>query len=402
MQQSILKKVLPILRYGLLLAAVVYLVSVVPWYDTVLLKSGARVRLVAETDAGVEVVRDGALEVLAWEQVAVERGIEQEIPQITYGIRGIFGRTDARLFVLAIVLFFPVPLLQSMRLVWMLAMQDVRMSYWNAIKLSYAGNFFNFALPGTLGGDVVKAYYITRFTHHKTEAVTTVVLDRVVGLMGLTTIATITFFIGWAQIDWDPTYRNSLAAGLAIVWGGLIVGAIVVFSGRLRHLLKLSAIGKRLPASEQVMRIGRATVAMRRHKGLVAASLGVTLVLQMFVVFAAFVMARALGMEGHFSLYFIFVPLGFLIAAIPVSPPMAIGVMEAAYVQFFCWNGLNPVSEAVAFALANRLTQLVWALPGGLVPLLGLHLPSKDELARMEAALAEPEDTAGESAPAQG
>jgi hypothetical protein len=38
----------------------------------------------------------------------------------------------------------------------------------------------------------------------------------------------------------------------------------------------------------------------------------------------------------------------------------------------------------VAFALANRLTQLVWAVPGVLVPLLGAHLPSQAELKALE------------------
>lgn len=42
------------------------------------------------------------------------------------------------------------------------------------------------------------------------------------------------------------------------------------------------------------------------------------------------------------------------------------------------------MSAAVTFALANRLTQFVWALPGVLVPLLGAHLPSQEELRELE------------------
>ena len=71
-------------------------------------------------------------------------------------------------------------------------------------------------------------------------------------------------------------------------------------------------------------------------------------------------------------------------AAIPVSPPQGIGVMEWVYVLFFARGGLNAKSAALAFALANRLTQLVWALPGILVPLLGAHVPSHAELEALE------------------
>ena len=77
---------------------------------------------------------------------------------------------------------------------------------------------------------------------------------------------------------------------------------------------------------------------------------------------------------------------GFPIAAIPINPPRGVGVMESAYILFFATAGYATNQQAFAFALAVRLIALVWALPGVLVPLLGAHLPSKAELAEMEAA----------------
>lgn len=390
MKRRVARWLMPILRYGLCLLAIAYLVHTVSWRDSVALTTnpGERFRLLEErTDAAgvpteLVIERNGQSETVPWSQVKLIG--DDKIPDIRYGIAGVVTRMSFGRALLAILIFLPVPLLQSIRLVWMLAIQDVRLSYWNAIKFSYAGNFFNFALPGTTGGDVIKAYYITRFTHHKTEAVTTVFIDRAVGLSGLMVLASLMFFFAWNRIDWEPAYRNSLAAGLALIWVGLFVGMIFVFSKRLRYLIKLPQLAARLPASDQLLRIGRATIAIRHHKALLALSLLNTLILQLIVMIAAYVMSLALGMSGDFTLYFIFVPIGFLIAAIPISPPQAFGVMEAAYIKFFTIGGLNHASSAVAFALANRLTQLVWALPGVLVPLLGAHLPSKDELHAFE------------------
>jgi len=373
---------MPILRYGLCAAAILYLIHIVPWNDHVTLNDAAktRVRLLEEHDNELVIERDGERETVTWEQVYHQDGV----PAVAYGISGVVRRTAIGKALLAILIFLPVPVLQSIRLVWMLAVQDVHLSYWNAFKLTYAGNFFNFALPGTVGGDMIKAYYVTRFTRRKTEAVTTVFLDRIVGLSGLMILASVTFLFAWRRIEWSPTYRNTLAIALALVWGGLAVGCIFILSRRLRHLIKLPELAEKLPGASQILRIGRATVAMRQRKRFVLLSLLNTLILQLFVVLAACQMARALDMQGHFALFFIFVPLGFVLGAVPFLPPMAFGVMEAAYVQFFCWGGLNPSSAAVAFALANRLTQLVWALPGVLVPLLGAHLPSQAELQALE------------------
>jgi uncharacterized protein (TIRG00374 family) len=274
----------------------------------------------------------------------------------------------------------------------MLAIQGVRLSFWTATKLTFVGNFFNFALPGTTGGDLIKAYYLTRYTHLKTEAVTTVFLDRAIGLFGLILLAGAAILL-----TRDPHQFAHLTAVLAIICGALAAGGIVVFSRRLRQALRLRELAARLPMGEQLLRVGRATVAMRQHKLLVGLSLLMTFALQAVVMVSAAIMAWALRMQGEMSYYFIYVSIGFLIAAIPISPPQAFGVMEYFYVLFFAQGELNnDASQAVALALAIRLIQLVWALPGILVPLLGAHLPRKAELERLEAeAAASPSPAVG-------
>jgi uncharacterized protein (TIRG00374 family) len=256
--------------------------------------------------------------------------------------------------------------------------------YWNAVKLTFAGNFFNFALPGTTGGDLVKAYYISHYTHLKTEVVTTVFLDRAIGLLGIVFLA-----VAGIVLTWNPARFGYEMFVLGLLLLGLAAGSLVVFSSRMRRALHLSALASRLPGGEQLLRIGRATVAMRQHKAKVAIAMGVTLVLQSIAMVSAAVMAWALGMEptglSGLLYYFIYVSIGFLVAAIP-STPQAFGVMEFFYVQFFTQNGLNTASQALALALAVRLIQLVWAIPGVLVPLLGAHLPSAAELAQLESA----------------
>ena len=378
--------VLQLTRLALCLAAIVFIVYAVTWHDYATLAGPGKqvVRVLSQDEAAgtIDVELNGQRTTLAVTPANIDF-INGEIPNIRPGILSVVRRMDLMFGLLAILIFLPVPILQSIRLVWMLAVQDVKLSYWNATKLSYAGNFFNFAMPGMVGGDLIKAYYITRFTHRKTEAVTIVFLDRVIGLLGLVILSTITMMIAWNRIDWPPAYRHTVAVILIGFWSGLILGCIVLFSGRLRKLFRFSELAQRLPGSDQILRIGRAAVSMRRHKWLVFISLLNTLVLQLICVVAAHVMARALHMQGHYSLYYMCVPLGFLIGAFPFTPPQAFGVMEGAYIIFFSTNGLNPTSSAVAFALANRLTQLIWSIPGVLVPMLGAHLPSQTELAEL-------------------
>jgi hypothetical protein len=374
--------VLSLLRYGLCIVALAWLYRTVDWYDYVRLDDAekTRVRLVGEQDGGFVVIRDGGRITIPSSAVAhvVVDGVSR--PDIDRGIAGVIARTDLNSALLALAIFLPVPFLSAVRLVWMLAIQSVRLRLWNSVKLTFVGNFFNFALPGSTGGDLIKAYYITRFTDRKTEAVTTVFLDRVVGLLSLVIMAG--FMILFTA---DPQHYRRLGLILGLVSAGLAVGAVFVFSRRLRHAIGLPQLAEKLPMGHQLLRIGRTLVAMRSHKGLVLLALGITFALQTIALISFCVFAAALGMEGGFARFFIYIAIGFLFAAIPIAPPQAIGVLEWWYIQSFARGGLNSDSQAVALALAVRVIQLIWALPGVLVPMLGAHLPSESDLAQLDA-----------------
>src|ERR1017187_9966737 len=64
--------------------------------------------------------------------------------------------------------------------------QGLELSLARATRISLVAQFFNSFLLGSTGGDLIKAYYAARETHHKkTEAVTTVFVDRLVGLWSM-------------------------------------------------------------------------------------------------------------------------------------------------------------------------------------------------------------------------
>jgi uncharacterized protein (TIRG00374 family) len=370
------------LRIGLCLAAVAYLWLNVRWNDYVRLESrnGPLVRLVGQSDGQFRVIRDGQTVSVPASEVFHDEVKGQRVPEIEYGIRTLLQQMDGMQAFWAIMLFLPVPLMSAVRLVWMMRVQKVHLSLWDSTKLTFAGNFFNFAMPGGMtGGDVIKAYYVTRFTKHKTEAVTTIFLDRVIGLTGLVLMAGAVILF-----TRDPSHFAQLTLPLAAIVVGLVASCAVIYSRRVREALRLRQIVERLPLAGQLRRIGQATLAMRHHKLLVFASLLITFTLQAIVIVSASIMARAMGMQGSFDYFFIYIAIGFLIAAVPISPPQAIGVMESFYVWCFTADGLNTASQAFALAVAVRLIQLVWAVPGVLVPLLGAHLPRRAELLELE------------------
>jgi len=292
-------------------------------------------------------------------------------------LKAIWLKADQRLLVAGVLAFGPAPVLIAFRLKLLLAVHNVRLSVWQAIKVTFAGNFIINTLPvGTTGGDSAKAYYIARDTVHKHEAVTTVFFDRVIGVVGLVLLAGGAVLANW---------RNPAFAGWGRIIGlfalGLAVGSGIYYSRSMRQLLRIDQIMARLPLSAHLQRIDRSVLAFREVPGCVLACLALSVVLQLICIVSLFLAGWALGLVGtppvaSFGVYVGFMPIGLLAGAQPL------GGMEVTFsVLLADIAGLGTSAAAVSLALFGRLIQLVWALPGMVVVLRARpDLVAADEL----------------------
>ncbi|MBN1347613.1 MAG: flippase-like domain-containing protein [Phycisphaerae bacterium] len=295
--------------------------------------------------------------------------------QLTSGdVTTSLSQMDARLVIAAALIWSPIYLICSWRLKVVMGTQDIHMTFWEAVKLTYAGSFLNFAMPGSTGGDLYKAYCITRLTHKKTEAVAAVFLDRVIGLSSLVVIGGLMSVVGWA-VGLDIGWAARVIGGLLLA---MIVGAGLFFSHTVRGLIRYDKILERLPFGNQLRRIDGAVFILRAQKRKVAKALGLTILLQLLAIIALIAVAKSLRMNTDSSVpYLVYLPLGFVIRAVPISI-QGIGPMDGCFKLFFVDSGLGDQAKVQILALAVRLLDLVWALPGALVLLTGRELPPKD------------------------
>jgi uncharacterized protein (TIRG00374 family) len=281
------------------------------------------------------------------------------------------AKSNKLLILLGILTFGPAPVIISVRLKWLLAVHDIHLTFWQAVKVTFAGNFVIWTLPvGTPGGDSVKAYYVARETPHKHEAVTTVFFDRVIGVLGLVLISGVVVLLNW---------NNEAFASWGRIIGVLIlllfVGGGIYFSHGMRKLFRLDWILTRLPFTHHLQRIDQAVLAFRQHAGRVLVCLLLSWVLQGMVVVSVFLCGWALGLIGDKPLGDLLVYLGYTPICL-LAGVLPIGVMENLFKELLVDQGHlgDPATaQAAAYSLSvlNRLIQLLWALPGGLVVLRG-------------------------------
>lgn len=374
------KRLLNVLRIVLSIVFIAWALKGVSLHDRVAItapeaEDGVHVyRLLAEDSQSVTVRRpDGTEQSFPRTSVAAD---EDGSERIERGLATALGQSNLSIIGLAFLVFAPVPFIQSLRFKLMLAAQEIHLTYWECVKLSFGGNFLNFVfLLGTTAGDVFKAYYTALHTDRKTEAVTTILLDRFVGLFGLLVVAIATMFVGS-----DNPLLGDLRVFALLIIGVFALGAIVVTSRRLRALAPTRFLS-RLPGWEQIRRAHGATDRLLRHKPMLAGSVLLAIVLQFIAVGAGVICAYGLHMDFTGSKrwdYFAYIGSGHVVAAVPITP-QGLGTMEVAYKKFFLGE-YGSLSQLLCLALWLRLLQFAWSLPGALVTLLGSVRPRELQL----------------------
>jgi hypothetical protein len=110
-----------------------------------------------------------------------------------------------------------------------------------------------------------------------------------------------------------------------------------------------------------------------------------------FVAFVA-LMGMSLSMSAGPMEYFLYVPLIYIIGAIPLTPG-GVGWVENWYLRFF-EGPLCGASTILVLALLARLVPMLWGLPGAIVAVTGPRVP-RSEVIEAELAAAEAQEARG-------
>lgn len=376
MKRGTRKAVFNVLRIALCLAALWIVVQGVTIRDHMTLKDKTvLIGSVTPDPVSADVFHfespDGQRQAVQRRKIEVDENGE---PLIAYGLLSAWSGSAKGLLLLAILIHFPVVLPQALRFQLLLRAQNIVVGYWECVKLSLAGNFLNFATPlGSNAGDVFKAYFVSLHTDRKTEAATTVVLDRIVGLGSLLLV------VGVITTFSPPDNRLGEFSPyvLLVLAIGAVSGLIYLSPMARRHLVPRAWLA-RLPMYDQLQRIDNTARALVKRKGVLVGAVLLTVLLQGVAIGAYFTVAAGVGLDAKASNaleYYTYFYTGVLIQALPITP-QGLGTVELAYRFFFAPFG-SP-AQIIFMAASIRIIVLICALPGLFITLIGAYKPQKD------------------------
>jgi uncharacterized protein (TIRG00374 family) len=223
--------------------------------------------------------------------------------------------------------------------------------YREAFSLSMIGLLFTVVIPGSVGGDVIKAYYVgTRVPNRRAHAFTTILMDRYLGLLSLLTL-------GAAGVCWN--YRiiltNKIMTTLAMFvvlgfLGGTLALMVAVLFSRQVTALSRRFVG-RLPLASHAVKCFEALEAFRARPSVLV--IGVLMTLPSHLI-ACLGMRIAMGMVGAADMplerFLLIVPLGLISTVIPLSPG-GVGIGQAAFYAL-----CEALSHGTGAAASNAFT----------------------------------------------
>lgn len=199
----------------------------------------------------------------------------------------------------------------------------------DAMRLGSLGYVLNLVSLGTVGGDLFKAILIAKDQPgRRTEAVATVVLDRVVGLYALLLVAAAAVLVSDAANSGSAVAAlgNAILATAAAATAGLAVLLVpMVTSERTEsQLLRMPLVG------ETAARLLAAIRIYRRQPRVVVVAIGISVAVHVLLTMVVLCVARGLpgavpGVVDHFIL----VPLANVAGSIPITPS-GLGTFELA------------------------------------------------------------------------
>jgi len=292
-------------------------------------------------------VRNGGLDLAALRTVG-ERWPWLVLAQLSFGVVLLSGAARWRL---------------------LLASQGFDYSFRDVYALTMTGWFFNQVMLGTVGGDVVKAFVVAREQSERRErAVLSVLVDRLLGLAILVTLAFLAFVVGFLGEDvaaWGGASGGSLHFVALAVVGIFVCVAVVAGLFFFASEEAVRALGRgvlKLPFAGRLERVLNAAMEYRDHKRTVLQALLLSFAVQVGVVVTNIFLLFAFSPdpEGWRTLFFL-VPVAQFLMAIPLNPPAALGTGEAIYSELFGWAG---IANGGLVCLLQRLTGLLWAVLG--------------------------------------
>lgn len=277
-----------------------------------------------------------------------------------------FSRANKWLIFSAFFLYFVGLCIVAARWKLLLAVQGVTASFPTLVKSMIVAVFFNNFLPSTIGGDAMRAYDTWKMGGGKTQSVSIIFIDRLLGIFTLFMFALLALLLTSHKVFFIPNFKLWV---LFAVFIGIAAIYVLFFKAAVISRYLHSGNQENTGTLKRIMRKVFDVFAVYNDKhGVLSITLMLSVFLQLNVIFHYYLLALSLSIDVPLGAMFIIIPVAIVVMMIPVSIN-AIGVRELVFVALFGLYGVSS-ADALAFSWMSFILITLLGVFGGIVFML--------------------------------
>ena len=281
-------------------------------------------------------------------------------------IAQLFKSANLGFFSLALAAMFVGTVFAACRLKLILSAHNNIFNLKDLFNLTLIGHFFNNFMPTSLGGDLVKAHYISQKNNQRVVAYTSALIDRVIGLFSVTIIASLALLIMRKQIE-----HAFIVWAVAILLLGCILFSVIIFrKDFLRTIARhsqASRLMQQLKIDSLIKKIYQVVAVYAERGRIIAIPVIISVLAQGFIFISVYFLSKSLLVELSFARVLLVMPVIFVLCMLPISVN-GLGVREWGFMLFFSPSIGRPAALSLSLLYLGEF--LVLSLIGGIVYLL--------------------------------
>jgi glycosyltransferase 2 family protein len=272
----------------------------------------------------------------------------------------------------------------------LLKAQEIHIGYFTALKLHFLGLFYNNCLPGSVGGDLLRAWYVTHHTDKKVEAALSVFVDRAIGL-GCTIVLAAFFY--WLILSGQSSEGLDISRSIGgsnglIVYVKWLVIVFFMAAVLLVILLSVSRRGRGMLKRAYSMVWQKGTILLKKLITAVRLycskpftlmfAVFLTFFIQILAIFCIWLICWERGIGVELKYYLAFFPVSWVAGSLPISVG-GVGIVEGSLKMLFSKVPGILNGQSVIPGLIHRGILLLISVPGLIIHIRGTHLPVDKE-----------------------
>ena len=229
-------------------------------------------------------------------------------------------------------------------------------SFFSVVRMLFIGNFFNLFVPGGIAGDVIKCVQSSQACQSSADAFSSVITDRVIGLVGLVFIALCGIFF-----QQEFLLKTGLGKYLISVCLLLLTMSGLLYSRRAsRQLCRVFSFTGRMKS--YVEPLAKSLLQYADMPAIFFAAFVLSLTGHLIMIISIYLLALALGAHTSFIYFMLFIPVIGIISMAPVTIG-GIGIRDAGFFLLFPLVGMNK-EQAMGTSLLFLAVLILTSVPG--------------------------------------